>query len=394
MSSALDGIVVLDLTRRFSGSLASAFLGDFGARVIRLDLLPLKPTQHEGGWNYEADLIHRNKQSLAVDPKDPRGAAILRQLMGKVDVVVTDWERPDLVAAGFTYTEAAAEKSDIIFARLSGFGPVGPDRDLPTIDELAAARCGLMPVLPQLGQPPAYTAAGIAHAAVMLALGVMTALFHRDVSGEGQEVDVSLFGANIYSATMDVGAVLAMGPIERLLTPVKMTDPYNPIMGALYATADGYWVMLTMPDTERWWRGFCAVVGLSPDDSRYNSHDKRTATNREELIRELVSIFRSQPASYWRPIFEKNQVPCNIYENFSYPANDPQASLNRYVIELDHPSFGKIKSMGFPVYMSDTTARLNSLAPCTGQHTAQVLSELLGYPEANIFDLTAAGVVG
>lgn len=393
MSSALDGIVVLDLTRRFSGSLTSAFLGDFGARVIRLDLLPLQPKQHDGRWNYEADLIHRNKQSLAVDPKDPRGAAILRQLLAKADVVITDWERPDLVDLGFTYAAVAAEKPDIIFARLSGFGPAGADRDLPTIDELAAARCGLMPVLPQLGQPPAYTAAGVAHAAMMLGLGVMTALFHRDISGEGQEVDVSLFGANIYSATMDVGAVLAMGAIERLLTPVKMTDPYNPIMGALYATADGYWVMLTMPDTERWWRGFCSVVGLSPDDSRYNSHDKRTSTNREELIRDLVSIFRAQPASYWRPIFEQHQVPCNIYENFAYPANDVQASINRYIIELDHPSFGKIKSMGFPIYMSDTAARLNSLAPCTGQHTAQVLSELLGYSETSICDLTAAGVV-
>lgn len=393
MSRVLGGIVVLDLTRRFSGALASAFLGDFGARVIRLDLLPMKPRPHDGGWNYEADLIHRNKQSLAVDPKDPRGAAILRQLLGKADVVVTDWERPDLVAANFTYADAAAERPDIIFARLSGFGPVGPDRDLPTLDELAAARCGLMPILPQLGQPPAYTAAGVAHAAVMLALGVMTALFHREVSGEGQEVDVSLFGANIYSATMDVGAILAMGVSERLLTPVSMTDPYNPIMGALYATADGYWVMLTMPDTERWWRVFCAAVGLSPDDPRYNSHDKRTATNREELIRELVSIFRAQPASYWRPVFAEHQVPCNIYEDFSYPANDQQARINRYVIELDHPSFGTIKSMGFPIYMSESTARLDSLAPCVGQHTAQVLSEILGYPEANIYDLTAAGVV-
>lgn len=392
MSRALEDVIVLDLTKQFCASLSAAFLGDFGAQVIRLDPLPNKG-RVDGRWNYEADLVHRNKQSLALDVTSEAGQALLRELVAKADVIVTDWQREELLALGLDYASVSSMRPDIVFGRISGFGPHGPDRDLPAIDELAAARTGMMPILQQPGQPPIYTGAGAMHATVMLAFGCVTALMHRENSGEGQEVDVSLFGANMYGAALDIQAFLAIGEGERFLNPISRLDVSNPMAGSLYPSADGRWVTLTMPDTDRWWPVFSSLVGIAADDPRFDTHDKRTETHRLELIQSLEQAFRQHPGSYWRQVFMEKQMSADIIEQFDYPANDQQVLANRYILELDHPSFGPVKSLGFPIFMSDSPARLDRLAPCVGQHTTQLLGDVLGFSEETIYQLRAAGVV-
>ncbi|CAB1370129.1 CaiB/BaiF CoA transferase family protein [Denitratisoma oestradiolicum] len=393
MSRALEDVIVLDLGRQFCTALSAAFLADFGARVIRLDLLPRVAEDRPAGWNHEADLIHRNKESLALEPRSERGQALLKELIAKADVIVTDWQRDELAALGLDYDSAVVLNPGLIYGRLSGFGPVGPDADLPAIDELAAARTGMMPILQQPGQPPVYTGAGAMHATVMLAFGIVTALTHRLDSGEGQTVDVSLFGANMYGAALDLQAFLAIGKGDRLLNPISRLDVSNPMSGSLYPSSDGRWVTLTMPDTDRWWPVFSAMVGIATDDPRFDSHDKRTEINRLALIQALEAAFQKQPGSYWRAAFMENQMSADVIEQFDYPANDPQVLANRYIMELDHPSHGKVKSLGFPIFMSASPARLERLAPCVGQHSAQVLSEVLGYSEDAIYQLTSSGVV-
>ncbi|MGD9598350.1 MAG: CaiB/BaiF CoA transferase family protein [Steroidobacteraceae bacterium] len=393
MGRILHDVTVLDLTRQFCSALSGAFLADFGARVIRVDLLPAARNEPTGRWNHEADLIHRNKLSVAVNASTARGREVLAALAAKVDVVVTDWPRDELAALGLDYAGVSAARPDVIFARLSGFGPKGPDRDLPAIDELAAARTGAMPILPQPGQPPVYTGAGAMHATGMLAFGIVTALLHRMRSGEGQEVDVSLFGANMYGSALDLQAFLAIGHGDRLLHPISRLDVSNPMSGSVYRSADGRWVTLTMPDTDRWWPAFSAMVGVDANDARFDTHEKRTAVNRLELIGELEERFSRQTAGHWRQLFQEKQLSADIIEQFDYPANDPGAYANRYIMELEHPSFGKVKTLGFPIWASDSPARLERLAPCTGQHTDQVLHELLGYSRESLHELSDAGVL-
>ena len=393
MGQVLQDVTVLDLTRQFCAALSTAFLGDFGARVIRLDLLPAPQAAPTGRWNHEADLVHRNKLSVAVNPAGDDGRALLAALVAKADVIVTDWPRDELLRAGLDYASACAARPDIVYARLSGFGPEGPDCDLPAIDELAAARAGAMPILPQPGQPPVYTGAGAMHASGQLAFGVVTALLHRLQSGEGQQVDVSLFGANMYGSALDLQAFLAIGHGDRLLNPISRLDVSNPMSGSVYMSADGRWVTLTMPDTDRWWPAFAGIVGIEQDDPRFDTHDKRTATNRLALIHELEDRFRCQPAAHWRQQFQEKQLSADIIEQFDYPANDPGVYANRYIVELDHPSFGKVRSLGFPIWLSDSPARLDRLAPCVGQHTDQVLHELLGWSRERIHELADAGVL-
>ncbi|RLQ21079.1 hypothetical protein DWB85_14370 [Seongchinamella sediminis] len=397
MSAALDDVVVLDLTTSFSSALTAAFLADFGGQVIRLELLPQasEPEQEKGAWDYEADLIHRNKQSVQIDPQQERGRQLLAELAAKADVIITDWPLARLQQVGLDYATVAQANAGIVFGRTSGFGPQGPDSELPLIDELAACRAGAMPTLPQPGEAPVYTGAGAMHATVLLAFGVITALVHRQATGEGQEVDTSFFAANMYGASLDLQAFLAIdeGQRERLMHPISRLDVSNPISGSLYPSSDGRWVTLTMPDTDRWWPLLAPEVGLEVDDERFNSHEKRCEINRLELIQELEAGFQKHPGAHWREVFAEKHMSADVIEQFDYPAQDPQVAANKYIVELDHPSFGKLNSLGFPIFMSESPARLRSLAPCRGQHTGAVLHELLGYSEDEIYQFTADGVV-
>ena len=392
MSGALADVLVLDATREFWASLAAALLGDFGARVIRIEDVSHGGDGGQPSWDEQYELANRNKLSLAINQDAPEGRDILEQLIAKADVFLTDAPLRVAAANGLDYASLARLKQDLVYARGSGFGPKGPDRDRVALDELAAARTGLMPILPQPGQPPVYTGAGQMYTSVMLAFGVVTALWHRDQTGEGQEVDASLFAGNMYGASLDIQAFLAMGG-ERFLQPVSRLDAGNPMSGTLYPTQDGRWVTLTMPDTDRWWPGLAEITEIDPGDPRFDSHEKRCETNRLELIEVLERAFQQRPAEHWRRRFSDLQLSADVIEDYSYPAEDEQALRNRFILELEHPSFGRRKALGFPLFMSDTPARWRRMAPCNGQHSAEILGELLGKAEDEIVRLQDAGVV-
>jgi formyl-CoA transferase len=400
MSRALDGVVVIDRTREFFASLAGAMLGDFGATVIRVEDLakPHRLDHDRDGmhpperWNSLDELAHRNKQGLAVNLADEAGRDILDALIAKADVFLTDLPFAELEANGWSYAGLCAKKPDIVLTRGSGFGPEGPDRDLPALDELAAARTGVMSTLVQPGQPPVYTGAGQMQTTVMLALGTVLALFHRDASGEGQVVDASLFGGNMYAQSLDMQAYLAMRD-DRFLEPVSRLDAGNPMSGPMYPSADGRWVTLAMPDTDKYWPAFAGIVGLDVRDPRFDSHEKRCGENRLELMQVLEACFLQHSGSHWKHQLEAHRLPAEVIEKYDYPAADPAAAANCYILNLEHPTHGKLQSLGFPIYMSDSPARLRNAAPCVGQHSAEILQERLGYSDAEIEALEAAGTI-
>jgi crotonobetainyl-CoA:carnitine CoA-transferase CaiB-like acyl-CoA transferase len=161
----------------------------------------------------------------------------------------------------------------------------------------------------------------------------------------------------------------------------------------MYPSQDGRWVTLTMPDTDRSWPGFSKLVGLDPDDPRFDSHERRCGENRLVMMEVLEEAMGRQPGSHWKTLFDENQISADVIETFSYPVNDEQVYRNRYILELDHASLGKIKSLGFPIYMSESPAHLDRTAPCRGQHSAMILREVLGYDQDRIADLEAQGVI-
>ncbi len=402
MTNVLDDVVVVDLTTEMWAGLAAALLGDFGAEVIRIEDLsrPARDPDRDGhhpseAIDAEAELIHRNKRSLGLDLRRPEGREALERLLGSADILITDLPLAVLEAERWSYEDVVALKPDIVYGRGSGFGPRGPDRDLPALDELAAARTGMMPSLGQPGQPPVYAGHGQMYTTVMLAFGVMTALRHRDGTGEGQVIDASLFGGNLYAASLTVDAYLATRD-DRLSEPVSRLDSANPMSGAnlAYPTSDGRWVTLTMPDSDRWWPAFSTVMGLDVDDPRFATHDLRCGESRVEMLHVLEDLFSKQSASHWRTKFNEYQLSADIIEKHDYPAADPQAILNRYIVDLDRPGHGPFQSIGFPLHLSANPAAAKRLAPGVGEHSRAVLEELGGYQPAELDALERDGVTG
>lgn len=372
--AALDGTLVLDATSSFWASLGTGMLSDFGARVIRLEGVSDALDSDELQTSAHYQLANRNKESIHLDIGTANGRRVLEELVAKADVFGIDASFASVAEHRLDYDALAALKPDLIYARATGFGPEGPDRDLPALDELASARTGLMPVLPQPGQPPVYSASGQQYSSVMLALGVMLALWHREETGEGQVVDASLFAGNMYGASLDIQAFLAIGG-DRFLQPVSRLDAGNPMSGTLYPTSDGLWVTLTMPDTDRWWPGLAAITGLDEHDERFNSHEKRCETYRLKLIDALEKAFRGQPAAHWRNVIEKRGLSADVIEVYSYPANDQQVLDNNFIIDQNGVERSGARSLGFPLYMSDTPATVRSAAPKPGEHTDALLRE-------------------
>lgn len=400
MDAALEGVVVVDLTSEFFASLAAAMLGDFGATVVRVeDTADPRTVDHDRDgmhpperWNSLDELAHRNKQSLAVNLSEPAGREILDALLAKTDVFLTDLPFATLDERGWSYESLCQRKADLILARASSFGPRGPDRDLPAYDELAAARTGVMPTLVQPGQPPVYSGIGQMQTTVMLAFGIAMALHHREESGEGQIVDASLFGGNMYSQSLDMQAYLAMRD-DRFLAPVSRLDSGNPMSGPMYPSADGCWVTLAMPDTDKYWPAFSEIMGLDIDDPRFDTHEKRCGEHRLEMFQVLEERFNRQPSAHWRKVLAEKQLPADVIQKYDHPASDHNAAVNRYILEVDHPEHGQIQSLGFPIHMSESPAELRSLAPAPGQHSVEVLEGILGYASTRVEELETAGII-
>ena len=394
MSGALDGIVVVDLTTEFWSSLSAGMLADFGARVIRVENSSSQPRDpdrdgmHPGeAFDSEAQLIHRNKESVALALDEAAGIEGLGQLVSRADVLLTDASPDQLERWGLAEADLLGARPDLVYAVGSLLGPLGPQSDAPALDELAAARSGVMHSLPEPGQPPVNAGAGQMYTSVMLALGIVTALHHRHTSGEGQRVDASLLGGHMYASTLTLDAYMAMRE-DRLGEPRARFEAANPMSGISYPSQDGRWVTLTMPDTDRWWPAFSKIVGLAEDDERFDTHDKRCGESRLPMMHALEAIFATRPAAEWRESFDAENLSADIIERYDYPAEDENAWRNRYVMEVDHPVHGAFKSLGFPIHMSETPAQLHRLAPEPGQGQAieSVLKGLAAQPRVKVRD--------
>jgi CoA:oxalate CoA-transferase len=409
LKGPLDGIRIIDWTIWQQGPVAGAMLGDLGAEVIKIEERERGDGGRAmfqlpgGGSSPYWEMNNRNKKSVTVDLKRPEGVELVRRLIAKSDVFIQNF-RPSIAdRIGLDYERLAKLNPRLIYASASAFGPEGPERSARAYDLLGQARSGFL--LREGKDEPDIPDGGMADqmGAIMLAYGVLAALMARERHGVGQKVDTSLLGSMMWLRGLSFARELMkderrarsdMGQHMQSKVPTRL-DPGNPLWNT-YKCADGKWLALAVLTTDPHWPVVLEALGnpgALASDPRFGTHYGRCSHARE-IVAILDPLFASQPRQSWLDrLTARGDLPVSAINTTEEAASDPQAIANGYITEFDHPSYGRIRLPGFPVTMSDTPARIHRQAPEFGEHTEEVLMNLLGLDWSELTDLRNRAVI-
>ena len=385
-STALSRFRVLDLSRVRAGPTCVKQLADFGADVIKIESPPgVDANEGMGGPRDGADFqnLHRNKRSITLNLKLPEGREIFKRLAKKSDVVVENY-RPDVkYRLGVDYESLKAINPRIILASISGFGQDGPYVSRPGFDQIAQGMSGLMSVTGEPGKGPMRTGAAIADltAGWHAALGIMTALLEREVSGEGQWVQSSLLMSGI--ALLDFQAARYL--VEGEVPPQVGNDHPTSMPTSAYTTSDGY--INIGASGEGMWVRLCNSIGRPEllERAEFKGNSTR-AKNRIALNAEINDTLKSKTSDEWIGILNDGGVPCGPIYTIDQVFADPQVQHLGAAAPIKHPKLGDIKLVNQPATLSRTPATLATATPEIGEHTTEVLGEA-GYSAAEIAHL-------
>jgi len=389
MPMPLEGIRVIDWTIWQQGPVCAAMLGDLGAEVIKIEhrekgdpgrgMLRMSGVDLADRPNFYFEANNRNKKGLTLDLKKPEALEIVYQLIAKSDVFVQNYRFGVAARLGLGYDALRAHNPRLIYASATGYGPEGPEREDPSFDQMGLARSGLMLAAGEPDHPPLQIAGGVADqmGGIMLAYGVLAALIARDRFGIGQEVDASHLGSMIWLQGLSVAARCMMGfAIPRM--PRKFAN--NPLWNH-YQCGDGKWICLGMLQPDRYWADFVRVLGRPELGTDERFVDLRVrAGNAGAAIEILDAVFASKPREAWLQILRAGgDFIFTIVNSVDELPDDPQVQANDYITSFTHPQFGPGPVVGIPVRLRETPGTLRLPAPEFGQHTEEILTELLGY---------------
>jgi formyl-CoA transferase len=388
-SSALSRFTVLDLTRIRSGPTAVRQLADWGANVIKIDApTDLADSEQPGGPRQGPDFqnLHRNKRAMTLNLKDPRGLEVFKRLAAKADVIVENF-RPDVKdKLGIDYTSMRAINPRIVYASISGFGQDGPYAKRPGFDQIAQGMGGLMSITGQPGQGPMRAGIPVADltAGLFCALGILTALLERDVSGEGQWVQTSLLQAQIFMLDFQAARWLVDGDVPQQAGNNHPTS----IPTGVFKTSDNHINIATTGG--RIWERFAQAIdapGLltHPDYATI----KLRSENRNALNAEIEKHMMKRPTAEWVTILNEAGVPCGPIYAINEVFDDAQ--VKHLGIAQQLPDGGK-HLVSQPVTLSRTPSRFAARPPLAGEQTHDVLTEL-GFTEQEIASLQQSKVV-
>jgi crotonobetainyl-CoA:carnitine CoA-transferase CaiB-like acyl-CoA transferase len=393
----LEDVRILDLTHALAGPFASTMLADFGAQVVKLE--PPGAGDIARGWGVPMPggetsyfvTLHRNKRGIVVDLKKPEGKALFFKLVEWADVVLENYRVGALEKLGLGYAAARARNPRIIYCSISGFGQDGPYRERAALDLILQAESGMISVTGEPGSGGVKCGVSIADltAGMYCAYGVMLALRARDKTGEGQQVDISMLEGQLSLLGTSFANYFADGRVPKP-------------MGNAYAVVVPYETFHTRTRDlalaiagQKLWQKFCATVGRPDlfDDPRYRSTTDRM-NNRGTLIPALQEIFATRSYEEWEKLLLGNDIPVGAINDIAQVVEHPQVRARQPFVETQHPTAGRVRAVGSPVRLSKTPAQVRSPAPLHGQHTREVLREVLGMSADEIAKLEGAGVLG
>ncbi len=394
MPRPLDGVRILDFTAFQQGPQATAVLAGFGADVIKVEpplfgdlgrALATDPSRFSAYFHVH----NRGKRRITLNLKTPEARGVVHRLAERADVLTHNFRHGVMDRLSLTYEDIRAINPRIIYAHASGWGPNGPKATHPAFDIAAQARGGLVSVTGEPdGHPLPAGAAVVDYAAAMnFAVGILTALYHRERTGIGQRIETSLLGTAVAMQSWEMQTYIMRGVIHR----AGRGSTYLPTIWRVFRTADGYAVIGSVAENR--WSKFCRCIG-HPEletDERFRNFFVRYE-HMDELYAILDGVFCDRTTEEWMAVLEPADVVCAPVAGYDEVISDPQVLANDYVLDVDHPTRGRMKTVGVPWAFSETPSPVPPAAPELGQHTEEVLLDL-GYTWEEISGMREKGVL-
>ncbi|HLC02984.1 MAG TPA: CoA transferase [Anaerolineales bacterium] len=393
----LDGVRVIDLTRILAGPYCTMLLGDLGADVIKIeipgrgdDTRQWGPPFAEGGESAYYLAANRNKRSLTLNLKSVRGPQVLKELIRQGDVVVENFRAGTMEEWGLDYDALQELRPGLIYCTITGYGYDGPYRDRPGYDLIVQALGGLMSVTgPIEGEP---TRAGVAIADLASGMfacsAVLAALFARERTGDGQRIDISLLDSQVALMSYVASNFLVSGE-----KPKRYGNAHpNIVPYEAFKARDGY--LAFAAGNDRQWETFCNAVGRPEwvDDERFSTNPARNR-NRTLLIGLLNELFQEREVAEWIALCDEIGLPAGPINDMQAVFNDPQVRARGLVQEVSHPTAGSVPVLASPLNVPTSPAGVRLPPPLLGQHTEEVLADVLGYDAEAVAALRQEGVV-
>ena len=392
--SALSGLRVLDVTQVMAGPFCAMMLADLGAAVIKVEPPAGDSTRQmpgaSGTDSPSFNAVNRGKRSIVLNLKTAEGRTVFARLAQSSDILIENYRPGVMTSLGLGSAALSAANPRLIYASISGYGQTGPQRGKGGFDLIAQGVSGIMSITGEPGGPPVKAGLPVTDlgAGLFALVGILAALQHRHRTGAGQQVDTSLVDAgvalSVWEATeyfSGIGIPAALGSAHR------MNAPYQAIR-----CADGYITLGAA--NERLFRRLCEVLGHTEwsDDPAFADNASRVK-GREALAGLIESITVAQPRAHWLSLLEANDIPCGPINDYAQVFADPQVLAREMVVETDHPTLGRMRTLGSPIKLSATPPDVSRRAPQLGEHTEEVLTEA-GFSGAEIAALRAAGAIG
>ena len=400
----LDGVRVLDLSRVLAGPFCTQMLADLGAEVIKVERPGVGDETRTWGPPYVKDTAgtdttesayylcaNRNKRSVTVDFSRPRGVALVKRLLARCDVLVENFKVGGLEKFGLAYGQLREEFPGLVYCSITGFGQTGPYAHRPGYDMMAQGTGGLISITGEPDRPPSKVPVAINDimTGMYTAVALLSALRHRDLTGEGQHVDVGLLDVQVSWLANVASNYLIGGKLPRRLgTAHPNTVPYQ-----VFPTRDGF--IIIAANNDRQFERFCEAAGSSElrDDPDFASNALRVQ-HRDRLVSMVEAVTRTRTTAAWMKALEPAGVPCAPVNTMDQVFADPQVQARGMRIAMSHPLAGdEVPLVGSPIKLSRTPVSYRRAPPTLGQHTDEVLAEVLGMSESEREALREEGVI-
>jgi crotonobetainyl-CoA:carnitine CoA-transferase CaiB-like acyl-CoA transferase len=393
MTKSLEGLRVLDVTQVMAGPFCAMLLADLGADVIKIEPPSGDSTRAMPGAagtdSPSFNAVNRGKRSIVVNLKTPEGRGVFNRLARSTDILIENYRPGVMASLGLDYASLSAVNPRLIYASVSGYGQTGPDRGKGGFDLIAQGVAGIMSVTGEPGGPPVKAGVPITDlsAGLFALVGILAAVQHRHRSGTGQHVDTSLVDAGVALSVWEATEYFAgLGVPAALGSAHRMNAPYQAIR-----CADGYITLGAA--NERLFRRLCDVLGHPewPAQPEFADNAMRVA-NRAPLAERIEAITVRQPRSHWLALLEANDIPCGPINDYAQVFADPQVVARDMIVETEHPTLGRLKTLGSPIKMSETPPDVSRRAPMLGEHTDEILQQA-GFSRGEIGALRESAAV-